>query len=140
MSTLPSSTHAEGSGISHNVLVGRIPTTAGTERPYIIPYLGAKSYTWITKDDAAKKEHEPDIRVANISVVWVTGLERPSNRPKRNYITVKDLHRMLTDKLDDIAQTIADSNRPQYFILSMRSDGKPRLGKTTLEQFFEEVA
>lgn len=111
----------------------------GLKDPYLIPYLGAKSYTWITKDDTAKKEHEPEIRVAQISVIWVTGLERPTNKPKRNFITVKDLHRMLTDKLDDIEKIIANSNKPQYFSLSMRADGRPRLRKITLEKFFKKI-
>jgi len=111
----------------------------GLKDPYIIPYLGAKAYTWITKDDAAKKEHEPEIRTAQISVIWLSGLERPANRPKQNFITVKDLHRMLTEKLDDIGWMIADSNKPQYFTLAMRIDGKPRLTKTTLEEFFYDV-
>ncbi|MFC1956575.1 hypothetical protein ACFLWZ_08730, partial [Chloroflexota bacterium] len=29
----------------------------GYKDPYIIPYLGAHGYTWITKDDTAKQEH-----------------------------------------------------------------------------------
>ena len=111
----------------------------GLKDPYLIPYLGAKNYTWITKDDAAKKEHEPEIRIAQISVVWVTGLERPIKKPKRNFITVKDLHRMLTDKLDDIEEIIANSNKPQYFTLGMRVDGIPRLKKITLEEFFKNI-
>ena len=111
----------------------------GLKDPYLIPYLGAKAYTWITKDDKAKREHEPEIRAAQISVVWISGLERPTNKPKQNFVTVKDLHRMLTDKLDDLEQMIADSNKPQYFILAMRVDGKPRLTKTTLEEFFYKI-
>jgi len=105
----------------------------------LIQYLGAKGYTWITKDDAAKREHEPEIRTAQISVIWVSGLERPLNKPKHNFITIKDLHRMLTDKLDDIERTIASSNKPQFFTLGMRSDGIPRLTKTTLEEFFKDI-
>lgn len=111
----------------------------GLKDPYLIPHLGAKAFTWITKDDKAKKEHEEDIRVAQISVVWVSGLERPINKPKRNFITVKDLHRMLTDKLDDIERIISGSNKPQYFILSMRVDGIPRLNKIGLEHFFRTL-
>jgi len=71
----------------------------GLKDPYIIPYLGGKNYVWITKDDRAKKEHESAIHTAQISVVWLSGLERPANKPKQNFITVKDLHRMLTDEL-----------------------------------------
>lgn len=109
----------------------------GLKDPYLIPYLGGKAYTWITKDDRAKREHESEIRAAQISVIWVTGLERPTNKPKQNFITVKDLHRMLTDKLDVLEDTITNSNKPQYFTLGMRADGIPRLAKTTLEEFFK---
>jgi hypothetical protein len=109
----------------------------GLKDPYLIPYLGGQAYTWITKDDSAKREHEPEIRAAQISVVWVCGLERPTNKPKQNFITVKDLHRMLTDKLDALKQMITDSNKPQYFTLGMRTNGIPHLTKTTLEEFFK---
>jgi hypothetical protein len=111
----------------------------GFKDPYLIPYFGAKSYTWITKDDTAKKEHKQEIQASQISVVWVTGLERPTNKPKHNYITVKDLHRMLTDKLDNIEAMIASSNKPQYFVLGMRVDGFPRLAKVQLEEFFKDI-
>jgi hypothetical protein len=111
----------------------------GLKDPYLIPYLGGKAYTWITKDDSAKREHEPEIRAAQISVIWVCGLERPTNKPKQNFVTIKDLHRMLTDKLDDLERMIAGSNKPQYFTLAMRADGIPRLTKTTLEQFFYKM-
>lgn len=108
----------------------------GLKDPHIIQWLGGMRYTWITKDDKAKKEHESDIRTAQISVIWVSGLERPSNKPKQNHITVKDLHRMLTDKLDELAEMIQKSNKPQYWTLAMRSDGVPRLSHTSLETFF----
>jgi predicted nuclease of predicted toxin-antitoxin system len=111
----------------------------GIKDPFIIPYLGAKHYVWITKDESARKEHEQAIRVSAISVVWVSGLDRSTNKAKRNYITVKDLHRMLTDKLDDLETLISGSNKPQYFILGMRIDGIPRLTKTTLDDFFKET-
>jgi hypothetical protein len=112
----------------------------GLKEPYLIPYLGAKGYTWITKDDEAKKEHEGQIRVAAISVVWVRGLEREKGRAKKNDIRIKDLFRMLTDKLDHIEQTIASSNKPQYFTLAMKRDGTPRITKvTTLGEFFRNV-
>jgi len=111
----------------------------GFKDPFIIPHLGAYGYTWITKDDTAKKEHKPEILAAQISVIWVTGLERPTNKPKHNFITVKDLHRMLTDKLDNIKELIASSNKPLYFSLGMRKDGIPRLTKIQLEDFFEHI-
>ena len=44
---------------------------------------------------------------------------------------------MLTDKLDALEQMIVGSNKPQYFTLGMRTDGIPRLTKTTLEEFFK---
>ena len=105
----------------------------GLKDPYLIPYLGAKGYTWITKDDEAKKEHKNDIRTAGISVVWVRSLERQKGKPpKKNYIIVKDLHRMLTDKLDSIAEMIANSKTTLYFLLYMKSGGIPALYKITL--------
>jgi hypothetical protein len=111
----------------------------GLKDPYLIPYLGAKGYTWITKDDEAKKEHENEIRTAGISVVWVRGLEREKGKPKKNYIRVKDLNRMLTDKLDYIAEMIVNAKTALYFLLYMKSGGIPAVHKITLEQFFKRL-
>lgn len=111
----------------------------GLKEPYLIPYLGAKSYTWITKDDEAKKEHKNEIRTAGISVVCVRGLEREKGKPKKNYISVKDLHRMLTDKLDYIAGKILNSKTTLYFLLYMKSGGIPTAHEITLERFFDRI-
>lgn len=112
----------------------------GFKDPYLIPYLGAKGYTWITKDDEAKKEHENEIRTAGISVVWVRGLERRKGTPpSKNSITVQDLHRMLTDKLNPIAEVITNSKTALYFLLYMKSGNVPALHKITLEQFFKRI-
>lgn len=112
----------------------------GLKDPHLIQYLGAKGYVWITKDDEAKREHESEIRIAGISVVWVRGLERQKGKPPRkNNITVKDLHRMLTDKLDLIAEEIANSTTALYFLLYMKSGGVPALHRITLEQFFKRI-
>lgn len=109
----------------------------GLKEPYLIPYLGAKGYTWITKDDEAKKEHKNEIRTAGISVVWVRGLARAKGQPKKNKITVKDVNRMLTDKLDYIAEMISNSKTALYFLLYMKSGGIPAVNKITLEEFFK---
>jgi hypothetical protein len=112
----------------------------GFKDPLLIPHLGAKGYTWITKDDEAKKEHETEIRAAGISVVWVRGLERKKGMPPdRNDITVQALHRMLTDKLNPIAEMIADSRTALYFLLYMKSGNVPAVHKVNLEQFFRRV-
>jgi len=108
----------------------------GLKEPYLIPYLGAKGYTWITKDDEAKKEHENEIRTAGISVVWVRGLEREKGKPRRNFIKVKDVHRMLTDKLDHIAEMMLNSKTSLHFLLYMKSGGVPAVHKISLEKFF----
>jgi hypothetical protein len=111
----------------------------GALDPWLIPYLGGKQYTWVTKDDKAKKEHEPEIRAAGISVVWIRGLDRPSGKPKKNKITVKDLHRMLTDKLDFIEEQITGARGPLYCLLYMKSGGQPAVNRLTLEQFFKTI-
>lgn len=108
----------------------------GIKEPYLIQYLGAKGYTWITKDDEAKKEHKEAINVAAISVIWVRGLARQKGKPKKNEISIKDLHRMLTDKLDYAESEISASNKPQYFMLYMKSSGIPAIAKITLESHF----
>ena len=105
----------------------------------LIRHLGDRGLTWITKDDEAKKEHEDDIRRAGISVVWVRGLARTKRSvPAKNVINLKDLHRMLTDKLDEISDRVVSSKGPLYHRLWI-SSGKPVLQKISLESFFRSI-
>lgn len=109
----------------------------GTKDKKLIPYLGEHKYVWITKDDEARKDHEPEIRAASISVVWVRGLERHKGAgAPQNHITVKQLHRMLTDKLDHLANQIIGSRSPGYFNLYLESGGTAVCRPTTLERQF----
>ena len=114
----------------------------GVKDTPLIQYLRAKEYTWITKDDKAKREHENDIRTAGISVMWIRGLERQKRQPKKNKIRNKDLLRMLTDKLDSIQREISDSKTSLYYLLSVKTGYKgeliPIARKITLEHFFKE--
>ena len=86
----------------------------------LIQYLGAKDYTWITKDDEAKNEHESEIRTAGINVIWVRGLARAKRQPKKNNVSIKDVHRMLTDKLDIITQELQNAKKPIYYLMWIR--------------------
>ncbi|MBF8265223.1 MAG: PIN like domain [Dehalococcoidia bacterium] len=108
----------------------------GFEDPWLISYLGAKGYTWITKDEKAKVEHEPNIRAAQISVIWIRGLERSKGQIPKHF-TTKDLHRMLTDKLDGLVEEIRSAKRPLYFILYMSKSGKSTQLRVALEDFFK---
>jgi hypothetical protein len=108
----------------------------------LIQYMGAKGYTWITKDDAAKSEHENEIRTAGISVVWIRGLEREKGKPKKNKVSTKDVHRMLTDKLDELYLTISTSKVALYFLLCFKTGHNdeliPVIHPITLESFFKD--
>ncbi len=88
-----------------------------------IPWMAANQLTWITKDDAARLDHGALIRQSLISVVWVRGLERRNRTTARNNVTVKDLHRMLTVKLDDISSELRSARGPRYFRLYIGSRG-----------------
>ena len=108
----------------------------------LIQYMGAKGYSWITKDDAAKSEHENEIRTAGISVIWVRGLEREKGKPKKNKVSAKDVHRMLTDKLDELCLRITNSKSALYFLLCFKTGQNdeliPVIHQITLESFFKE--
>jgi len=107
----------------------------------LIQYLGAKGYTWITKDDEAKVEHETDIRAAGISVVWIRGLEREKGKPKKNKVSTMEIHRMLTDKLQTLERKIAGSKTALYFLLYVKSGHDeliPAYKQIMLEHFFEK--
>ena len=101
----------------------------GVPDEVLIPWMGNNELAWITKDDAARTEHGALIQSARISVVWVRGLERRNRTTVRNNISVKDLHRMLTMKLDEISEDIFESRGPRYFRLFLGGRGP------TLERF-----
>ncbi len=81
----------------------------GTKDEALIPWLSERGYTWITKDDAAKKAHAEALLSSGISVVWVRGIDRRKNR-----ITVHDVHLLLASKLEEAARQIDESRGPLH--------------------------
>lgn len=100
----------------------------------LIAWMGARNMVWVTKDDAAKARHGAAIRQARISVTWVRGLERRNRTTGRNNISVKELRRMLTDKLDDIEEIVSSSRSPRYFMLYLRNNGPTLRRYNALEE------
>ena len=92
----------------------------GTRDEDLIPEMGRLNQAWITKDDRSKTEHESLLATANISVVWVRGLthEKRNRRAsiQRN-ASLKDILRMLVNKLDQISDEITHARGPRYFLL-----------------------
>ena len=92
----------------------------GTLDEDLIPEMGRRNQTWITKDHRSKTQHEGLLSTDSISVVWVRGLthERRKRRAsiQRN-ASLKDILRMLVNKLDQIADDIANAHGPRYFLL-----------------------
>ena len=92
----------------------------GTSDEDLIPEMGRCNQTWITKDDRARTEHESLLSAANISVVWVRGLTHGKGKKRaslRHNATLKDILRMLVNKLDRITDQIAEARGPRYFLL-----------------------
>ncbi len=92
----------------------------GTPDEDLIPGMGRFNQTWITKDDRSKTEHEGLLSAANISVVWVRGLTHGKGKKKaslRRNAPLKDILRMLVNKLDRITDQIAEARGPRYFLL-----------------------
>ena len=78
----------------------------------LIPWMGDRHYTWITKDDRSKTEHEGKILDAGISIVFVRGLSHLKGKRsslQRNTISLKDILLMLVVKLDVIANELKDT-------------------------------
>ena len=88
----------------------------GVKDAKLIPYLAENGYTWITKDDEAKRRHLDDIIKSQISTVWVRGIDR---RRKDN-ITPRQLHLMLTNKLPDIEESLRTARAPRHFCIWLR--------------------
>ncbi|MCJ7510447.1 MAG: hypothetical protein MUP14_06140 [Dehalococcoidia bacterium] len=82
----------------------------GVKDDKLISYLAETGYTWITKDDEARREHLDDIIKSQISTVWVRGIDRIKNK-----VTPRQLHLMLTNKLPDIEEKLRGARTPQHF-------------------------
>ena len=99
----------------------------------LIPKLGEVSYVWITKDDAAKSVHKEAIKLAQISVVWVRGLQRADGTKQKNSISAKSLHRMLTVKLDEISEQVSMARGPRFFLLYLNGSRPQIRGENAIE-------
>lgn len=94
----------------------------GVPDPNLIPWLAENKYVWITKDDEAKRDHLDDIIKHQISSIWVRGLDR-----KKNKISVRQLHLMLTVKLPDMEEQVAKARGPRHFLLYLKAGKVPVL-------------
>ena len=83
----------------------------------LIPYLAEEGLTWITKDDGARSRHRKELLASRISVVWIRGLDRQKNK-----VNPKQIHLMLTVRLDEIAAQVRSSRGPLYFLLYMNGE------------------
>ncbi len=118
----------------------------GTLDEDLIPEMGRHNQTWITKDDRAKTQHENLLADANISVVWVRGLAHGKEKRRQTLgrnATLKDVLRMLVNKLDRITDEIAKARGPRYFLLyTSASKGNPDKFEvhTTLREVRDNLA
>ena len=115
----------------------------GLSDEVLIPEMGGKGQTWITKDDRAKAQHEASIQEAGISIVFLRGLsheERRRSSLRRNTISLKETLLLLVTKLDAIQAEISSSRRPRYFILYLKGPNRPELQKhSTLREVWQSL-
>ena len=106
----------------------------GKKDEHFIPELSKQRLVWITKDDESRLEHQEEIEKYHISVVWVRGIQR-SKKQKDGPTKprMKDVHRMLVNKLDDIAAEVNKAKGPRYFILYLKVMQTKLLTFTTLK-------
>jgi hypothetical protein len=86
----------------------------------LIPWMAQRGFVWVTKDDEARAAHAEALRRHRISVVWVRGLDR-----RRNTISARELHLMLTVKLAEIESEIAAARGPRYYLLWLAAGNHP---------------
>jgi predicted nuclease of predicted toxin-antitoxin system len=84
----------------------------GEKDPELITWLAQNQLVWITKDDDARKRHIGRIMQAGVSVVWVRGLAG-----RKNVVSLKQVHLMLTVKLDELIEQLQKSTAPRHFML-----------------------
>jgi hypothetical protein len=120
--------------------------TKGTQDEDLIYEMGRRGQTWITKDDRAKTRHEGLLYTTKTSVVWIRGLtheKRKRNASLQRNASLKDILRMLVNKLDQITSEIAKARGPRYFLLyTTASKARPDQYEvfTTLRQVQDRLA
>ncbi|MDE2817601.1 MAG: DUF5615 family PIN-like protein [Chloroflexota bacterium] len=97
-----------GYPISHPAEHGK----RGEKDPDLITWLAQNQFVWITIDDDARKRHIGQIGQAGVSVVWVRGLGG-----RKNIVTIKQVHLMLTVKLEELIEKLEASNQPLHFMV-----------------------
>ena len=92
-----------------------------TKDELLIPEMGAKGQTWITKDNRSRTEHGELIEGARVSVVWIRGLSDSKRRRGsiQRTASMKDILRMLVNQLDRITDILENADTPRYFLLYM---------------------
>ena len=106
--------------VAYNISDATPAKVRGWDDEDLIPWLSQNKRVWITKDHEAKNAHMESIVKNRISVVWIRGMDRkPSNK---NRVGVRELHRMITDRIEAIGSEISSAKSPRYFSLSIRSD------------------
>ena len=89
-----------------------ITASAVKRTPELITWLAQNQFVWITKDDDARKRHIGHIGQAGVSVVWVRGLDG-----RKNIVSIKQVHLMLTVKLEELIEELRASTRPLHFMV-----------------------
>lgn len=76
----------------------------GWKDPPLIAWMAANDYTWITKDDSAKREHLDKLISSRINTVWIRGVDRIARRGgdsdksgKRGDLEIHHMNRKPTD-------------------------------------------
>lgn len=110
--------------VGHNISDAFSAEVNGWDDEELIPWLSENNRVWITKDHDAKIAHMESIINNRISVVWIRGMDRkPSNK---NRVGTRELHRMITDRIERIGNEVMSARSPRYYLLSIRS-GIPQL-------------
>ena len=76
-------------------------------------------------------------------MVWVRGLTHSKKKkgPIQKNVSLKDVLRLLVNKLDEITETIANANGPRYFLLYMTHAKKRTVGSfATLKEVWQRLA
>jgi predicted nuclease of predicted toxin-antitoxin system len=111
--------------VGHPIISVRGLGKSGVGDEELIPWMGREKFIWITRDDAARRQHGGPLRAAQLSVVWVRGTER-----SKSGLTLVQLHLLLTNKLPEIVNRVEKSRIPLWFLLYLKASGQPVLQAT----------
>ena len=95
----------------------------GVDDPELYSYCKDNNRVFITHDYSARKQHEADMKVARIHVVWIRGKTEESNGETATWRFFK----IIVRSIDEVRRKILSSHGAIHFRISTKTGSSPNI-------------